>query len=167
MLAALVIALTPPWLMPVSFGLHAPGWHVGQSGTHYTRVGREHRLTPSSTAWAANVRCPDCGTSDPPNTTLRRFPRRGIVVRASIQPPDPTGWPPSGRRLTHTYSLRGAYHFPCCEAARIGGAWEMYGFGPRNAYSVIISVYWGSRPRSTMLAEAQRAIRTLHLPRVR
>jgi hypothetical protein len=162
-LAAVATALAIPWLTPLSFGLHAPGWYVGQSGT------RHERFLPHtySVAWAATVHCRDCATSNPPNATLRQFPRRGIIVRASIQPPDPTGWPPSGRRLTRSYSLADAYRFPCCEAVPIGGSWEMYGFGPRHAYSVIVAVYWGSRPTKATTTEAQRAIATLRLPPAR
>jgi len=163
MLAAVAAALAIPWLTPVSLGLHAPGWFVGQSGT------RRQSFLPRtySVAWVANVRCRDCATSNPPNATLRSLPRRGIIVRASIQPPDPTGWPPKGRRLSPSYSLREAYRFPCCEAVRIGGAWELYGFGPKHAYSVIVDVYWGSTPTKAMRAAAQRAISTLHLPAAR
>jgi hypothetical protein len=163
MRAAVAAALVIPWLTPVSLGLHARGWYVGQSGT------RRQSFLPRtySVAWAANVRCSDCATSNPPNATLRSFPKRGIIVRVSIQPPDPTGWPPSGRQLSPSYSLRGAHHFPCCEAVSIAGVWELYGFGPKRAYSVIVDVYWGSAPTKAMKAAAQRAISTLHLPATR
>lgn len=168
MLAAVAIGLAVPWLTPVSFGLHAPGWHVGRSGTYYESVGGAHSRTPTSTAWAANVRCPDCGRSNPPNATIQHLPERGIIVRVYIEPPDSTGWPPTGRRLTRTYSLADASHFPCCEAARIaGGSWELYGLGPQRAYRVIVDIYWGSRPTTPMQAAARRAIRSLHLPRAR
>jgi hypothetical protein len=161
MLVRIATVVAIPWLTPLSFGLHAPGWYVGKSGT------RHQRFLPHtfSAAWAGNVRCSDCATSDPPNATLRHLPRRGIIVRASIQPPDPTGWPPKGRRLTKSYALKDAYHFACCEAARnIGGEWELYGFGPKHAYSVIVRVYWGSKPTRAMRAAAQRAIGTMRLP---
>jgi hypothetical protein len=70
--------------------------------------------------------------------------------------------------VTRTYSLADASHFTCCEATRIaGGSWELYGFGPKHAYSVIVDVYWGSRPTTAMRAAAQRAIRSLHLPQAR
>lgn len=163
MLAGVVAALAIPWLTPVSFGLHTTGWYVGQSGTrHQSSLPRVY-----SVAWAANVRCRDCATSNPPNATLRSLPRRGIVVRVSIQPPDPTGWPPRGRRPSRSYSLRDAYRFPCCEAVGIGGSSELYGFGPRRAYSVVVDVYWGSPPTTATRAAAQRAISTLHLPAAR
>lgn len=167
MLAAVAVALVVPWVTPVSLGLHAAGWYVGRGGTFYESVGRTHTRTPFSTAWAANVRCSDCRRSNPPNATLHHFPRRGIIVRVSIQPPDPTGWPPPGRRLSATYSLADAYHFPCCESVGIGGSWELYGFGPSRSYSVVVDVYWGSRPTKAMEAAAQRAIGTLRLPKAR
>jgi hypothetical protein len=110
---------------------------------------------------------PDCGRSNPPNATLGRLPRRGIIVWASIQTPDPTGWPPRGRKLTLTYALAHASRFPCCEAASIGGLWELYGDGPNRAYSVILRVFWGSTPSESMGVDAQRAIRALNLPRAR
>jgi hypothetical protein len=167
MLAAVAVALAIPWLTPLSFGVHAPDWHVGRSGTVYESIGRAHTRTPVSTAWTANVPCLDCGRSNPPNATLQHFPGRGIIVWASIRPPDPSGWPPRERRVTRNYALANAYHFPCCEAAGIGGAWELYGFGPEHRYSVIVRVYWGSPPSKVMQESAQRAIRTLRLPRVR
>jgi hypothetical protein len=74
---------------------------------------------------------------------------------------------PLGRRLAKSYALQQAYRFPCCEAVPIGGNWEMYGVGPRRAYSVIVDVYWGSRPTNATRAAAQRAIETLRLPRAR
>lgn len=163
MVAAVAVALAVPWLAPVSFGLHAPGWYVGQSGTRYQSVAPR----VSSVAWAGNVRCRDCVSSVPPNATLRSLPRRGIIVRVSIQLPDPTGWPPKGRLLSRRYSLRDAYRFPCCEAVRIGGSWELYGFGPKHAYSTVVDVYWGSAPTTAMRAAAQRAISTLRLPAAR
>jgi hypothetical protein len=119
-----------------------------------------------STAWAANVRYRDRATSDPPNATLQQLPSTGIVVWASIQ--SPTAWPPDHRRVSVHYSLADAYRFACCEAAGVrGGEWELYGFGPKRAYSVLVRIYWGSRPTSVMKAEAERAIHTLRLPLAR
>jgi hypothetical protein len=120
-----------------------------------------------SVAWAANVRCDDCAASNPPNATLRALPRRGVIVRASIQPPDAMAWPPTGRKVSRGYSLGDAYRFACCEAVGIGGDWELYGFGPRHAYSVVIDVFWGSTPTTAMRAAARRAIATLRLPAAR
>jgi hypothetical protein len=119
-----------------------------------------------STAWASNVHYRDRATSDPPNNTLQRFPSSGVVVWAAIQPA--IGWPPGGRRITIHSSLTDAYRFACCEAAYIdGGEWELYGFGPRRAYSVLIRIYWGSPPTRAMKRQAVRALRTLRLPQAR
>ena len=165
MVVAVVIALAIPWLTQLSFGLHAQGWHVGRSGTIHTAVGSSHARVPMSTAWAANVRYRDSATSAPPNATLRHLPPRGIVVWASIQLPT-EAWPPDHRRLSVHYSLVNAYRLACCEAAGIGGGeWELYGFGPRRAYTVLVRVYWGSPPTEAMKAEAERALHTLRLPR--
>jgi hypothetical protein len=73
-------------------------------------------------------------------------------------------WPPDGRRVAGDYSVTSAYRFACCEAEFSGGISEMYGFGPRRAYTVLVRVYWGSSPDKAMRVAAQRAIRTLHLP---
>ena len=166
MVAAIAAALTIPWLAPLSFGLHAPGWHVGRSGTVFTTVGRPHVRVPMSTAWAANVRYRDRATSDPPNRTLQHLRPAGVVVWATIQP-KAAGWP-NHRRFSPRLSLSDAYHFACCEAVSIGGGeWELYGFGPKRAYTVLVRVYWGSPPTRTMKAQATRALRALRLPRAR
>jgi hypothetical protein len=145
-LAEAAIALTIPWLKPLSFALNAQGWYVGRSGTVSTTVGRAHAQAPLSTAWAANVRYRDPASSDPPNTTLQHLPPGGVVIWASIQPP--TAWPPDHRRVSVHYSLADAYHLACCEAATLGaGEWELYGFGPKRAYSVLIRIFWVRRRR--------------------
>lgn len=164
MIAELVAAAAAPWLRPLAFSLHRHGWHVGQSGTVYTEVGRKHTRIPISTAWAANVVYRDRATSDPPNKTLQRFASSGVVVWAAIEPV--SGWPAGGRRVSAHYSLADAYRFPCCEAAYIGGGeWELYGLGPSRAYSVLIRIYWGSPPTVRMKQEAVRAIHALRFPR--
>jgi hypothetical protein len=163
--ALVAVALALPWLSPLSFGLRAKGWHAGQSGTTYETVGHAHTRLPMSTAWVANVPYRDPATSDPPNRTLRHFPASGVVVWAVIQPSMP-GQP--GRRVSPHLSLADAYHFPCCDGEGVrGGSWELYGFGPNHAYSVLVRIYWGSKPTKAMKAEAQRALHTLHLPRIR
>src|SRR5262249_59155595 len=108
MRAAVAAALVIPWLTPVSLGLHARGWYVGESGT------RRQSFLPRtySAAWAANVRCRDCATSDPPNATLRSLSRRGVILRVRIQRPGPTGWPPQGRRPHPRDSAPPAPHLP-------------------------------------------------------
>jgi hypothetical protein len=160
-----VLAAAVPWLVPLAFASRPPGWHTGRSGTVSVHSGI-HAPTPMSTAWAANVRYRDTATADPPNRTLTRMPRRGIVIWASIAPPD--YWRPTGRRVSTRRTLAHAYRFACCEAAWIaGGEWEIYLFGPRRAYSVIVRVYWGSPPTRTMRAGAEGMLRRLHLPPAR
>jgi hypothetical protein len=161
MIIALVAALAIPWAAPVSFGPPPPGWHVGRSGTVATTVAGtpEHR----STAWAGNVAYRDRATADPPNATLRHLRPGGIVVWVSIQPP--SGWPPDRRRTSTHLSLADAYRFACCEGADVpGGEWELYGWGPRRSYSVLVRVYFGSRPSRAMRGHAQDAIDRLILP---
>jgi hypothetical protein len=165
-IAAVAIALAIPWLSPLSFGLHVQGWHTGQSGTTYLTVGHAHKRLPMSTAWAANVPYRDPATSDPPNQTLQHLPTGGVVIWAMIQPSMAGTLPPDHRRISAHYALADAYHFPCCDGVGVrGGSWELYGFGPKHTYSVIVRIYWGSPPTKTMKAEAQRALDTMRLPR--
>ena len=157
-----ISASAVPWRVPLAFRLHVPGWYTGQSGTVYSTVGHAHTRFPMSTAWAANVRYRDPATSDPPNNTLRRLAPTGVVVWAIIQPSMP-GQP--DRRVSAHYNLADAYHFPCCDGEGVrGGSWELYGFSPKHAYSVLIRIYWGSPPTTAMKAEATRAIHALRLP---
>jgi hypothetical protein len=133
----------------------------------FSAVWCSHAGVPRSTAWAANVRYRDNAKSDPPNATLRHLPAEGVVVWASIQGCD-AGWPPGHRRVSARYSLASAYRFACCEAEAIaGGEWELYGFGPKHGYSVLVRIYWGSPPTRAMKAEAARALHALRLPQAR
>ena len=157
-------AATPvavPWVTPVTLTQPAVGWKVGSSGTVTTSV--MGRPTPTATAWAANVRYLDNAVSDPPSRTLARIPRRGVVVWASIQPP--LMWPPDGRRTSGHFSLADAYRFQCCDGSdALVPEWELYGWGPRHTYSVLVRVYFGSAPTRTMRAQAQHALSGLRLP---
>lgn len=64
--------------------------------------------------------------------------------------------------------LRHAKHFACCEGAYVaGGSYELEGVGPGAAYSVIVRVYFGSRPTPARRAHAQRALDRLKLPPLR
>jgi hypothetical protein len=166
MVAVAVAVLAIPWASPLSFTVHAPGWHVGQSGTVHATVGRAQAQVPMSTAWATNVHYRDSATSDPPNTTLQHLSPTGVVVWASIQPS--AGWPPDGRRTTKRYSLADSYRFACCEGEYVGGGErELYGFGPGRAYSVLVRIYFGSGPTNAMKVAAQRVLHSLRLPRPR
>ena len=164
MVVAVIAALAIPWSAPVSVADPGPGWRAGRSGTVETTVAG--RRTSRSTAWAANFRYRDPATADPPNETLRHIRRHGVVVWVSIQPP--SGWAPDGRRTSRHLSLADAYRFDCCEGADVpGGEWEVYGWGPRRAYSVLVRVYFGSAPTRAMKAKAQRVLDRLVLPRAR
>jgi hypothetical protein len=109
------------------------------------------------------LQIPRPATADPPNETLRHIRRHGVVVWASIQPP--SGWPPDGRRISRHLSLADAYRFDCCEGADVpGGEREVYGWGARRAYSVLVRVYFGTEPTRAMNAQAQRVLDRLVLP---
>jgi hypothetical protein len=167
-LVAFVAAVAVPWLTPLRFASHPTGWKAGASGTYSLTIGPAHQKYPVSVAWTSNVPCRDCDHSNPPSATLHRLGSGGVVVWASIQIADPTGWPPAGRPLSPHYSLTDASHFLCCDGEPVaGGAWELYGFGPRKAYGVLVRVYWGSTPTASMKADAQRALNALELPPAR
>jgi hypothetical protein len=161
----LLVAALAPWSHPLSFG-HLPGWQTGHSGNvRSAYVGRHERaVVPlESTAWLAKgVRYRDDPTADPPNTTLQKMPKRAVIVWAVIYTPTATATRPLRLRL----SL--ARRNECCEAAFLpGGEWELAGTGPRRAYSVIVRIYFGSRPTPVMRAQAQQALDQLELPSAR
>jgi hypothetical protein len=113
-----------------------------------------------SAAWIArSVRYLDDPTADPPNKTLQHLPRQAVIVWAVIYSPVESGQKPI--RL----ALNNAKYFACCEASYVaGGEWELTGSGRGRAYSVIVRIYFGSRPTGAMRAEAQRALNRLQLP---
>ena len=167
-LAAFVAAVAIPWLASLRFASHPTGWKAGASGTYSLTISPAHRMYPVSVAWTSNVPCPDCDRSNPPNATLRRLGSGDVIVWASIQTADPSGWPPTGRPLSPHHSLAHAYRLLCCDGEPVaGGAWELYWFGPRNAYAVLVRVYWGSAPNASMRANAQQALNALKLPLAR
>jgi hypothetical protein len=159
-------AALAPWAHPLRFGPLA-GWRRGASGTVpslYDNVSSRVRAPKMSTAWIAtrNVRYRDSATSDPPNRTLRRLPRDGVVVWAVISQSRP--WRLRPIRL----DLRRARHYACCEGAYLtAGSYELVGLGPGRAYAVIVRIYFGSRPDRRARARAQRALDQLELPRHR
>ncbi|MGD0713314.1 MAG: hypothetical protein ABSB24_03900 [Gaiellaceae bacterium] len=86
-LAALALA---PWAHPLSFR-PLLGWQTGMSGTHSAYV----KTVLESSAWIArNVRYRDDATADPPNKTLKRLPRDGVIVWAVIDNPAQHGAKP-------------------------------------------------------------------------
>lgn len=164
MIAALIAAVAIPWAAPVTIAEPAVGWDVGRSGTVTTMVAAKR--VPYSTAWTANFRYRDKATADPPNATLSRIPSNGVVVWASIQ--SPLLWPPEGRRTSERLSLADVYRFRCCDGSDVlVRQWELYGWGPRHSYSVLVRIYFGSAPTKIMKAQAQRALDRLRLPAAR
>jgi hypothetical protein len=150
-----------PWSHPLAFAA-APGWESGRSSTTRSAYAGTRRVPVplESAAWTASgVRYRDHATADPPNVTLRALPRRAVIVWAVIY--EPAAAHPARIRLTLTAARRLA----CCEAVPVaGGLWELTGAGPGRAYSVIVRVYFGSRPTAAMRTQAQRALGRLRLP---
>lgn len=159
--AALAIA---PWSHPVRF-VPMPGWRSGTNGTFDSSYGPvPHVATPKeSTAWMARgVRYRDRRTADPPDATLARLPRGAILVFATIY----ESGAEHGTRIR--LRLDRARRFPCCDGTYVpGGEFALSGLGPGAAYSVVVRVYFGSRPTHSMRAQAQRALDHLALPRPR
>lgn len=150
-LAALAVV---PWAHPLAFAPLA-GWQTGASGT--ARSAYSGSL--ESTAWIARgVRYRDTATADPPNRTLARIRRDGIVVWAVVYAPASSGRP---IRLDLHY----ARHLACCDGPVrvVGGMYELAGFGPDRAFSMIVRVYFGSRPTRATIASAQRALGRLRI----
>ncbi len=162
MIALLVAATLAPWTHPLAFRPLAD-WHTGASGTvrsQYAGRSRTATIPLESSAWTArNVRYRDPSTADPPNRTLVHLPRDAVIVWAVIYQPAERGKKPLQLHLAQ------AKRFDCCEAARVaGGEYELTGLGPTDAYSVIVRVYFGSRPTPTLRAQAQQALDRLRLP---
>jgi hypothetical protein len=160
LIAALL--LSAPWAHPLAFR-PLPGWHTGASGNvRSAYVGkRKYVSVPlQSSAWiATGVQYRDPATADPPNATLRKLPRNGIIAWAVIYQ-DPT---PSNSRIR--LDLARARHLACCEGAHVaGGLYDLTGSGPDRAYSIIVRVYFGSRPGRALRARAQRALDHIRLP---
>lgn len=158
-----VAAAIAPWSRPLSFG-RLPGWETGRSGnTCSAYVGPATRIgvPVESAAWIARgVRYRDDPTADPPNKTLQRLPPNAVIVWAVTY-----NSPAAGRQKPIRLALTAAKRFECCEAAAVpGGEWELTGAGPGRAYSVIVRIYFGSRPTSAMRGQAQRALNHLELP---
>lgn len=159
--AALAIA---PWSQAVRF-LPLPGWHTGTNGTFSSSYGPvpDVAAPKESTAWMARgVRYRDRRTADPPDATLARLEPGGTLVFATIY----ESGAKHGRRIG--LRLDRARRFPCCDGTYVpGGEYALSGLGPGAAYSVVVRVYFGSRPTRSMRAQAQRALDRLALPRPR
>jgi len=157
----LALALAP-WTHPLSFRT-AVGWLTGASGntrSAYVGPGPHASVPLESAAWIArNIRYIDEATADPPNKTLAHLSPHAIIVWAVIYAPAS-----NGRRIR--LDLRKARHLACCDGpVRVaGGMYELAGYGPRRAYSMIVRVYFGSRPTQNFVAAAQLALNHLRLP---
>jgi len=156
MVMFLVTLALAPWLHPLAFRL-LPGWQTGMSGdTHSLYVGPAAKRVPpplESSAWIArNVRYRDSATDDPPNRTLAHLAPNGVIVWAVIYTPAQFGAKPI--RL----DLSKAKHFACCEGAYLAsGNYELTGTDPRGGtYSVIVRIYFGSRPTDRLRDEGPR-----------
>jgi hypothetical protein len=150
-----------PWAQPVRFR-PLQGWQRGASGTLNSSYGPVPDV-PSpkeSTAWIVRgVRYRDRPTADPPDATLTRLPRGGIVVFAVVYQAARI----AQRRIV--LRLAAARRYPCCDGTYVaGGEYALAGAGPGAAYAVIVRVYFGSPPTRSMNAQAQRALDRLELP---
>lgn len=161
MLELVAAAALAPWAQPLRFRPLA-GWQTGISGTVHSSYGPVPGVASpkASIAWTAKgVRFRDRPTADPPTKTLAHLPPSGILVSAVIYQ--------SGSKTQRPIELRlvRARRFPCCDGTYVaGGEYGLSGAGPRGAYSVIVRVYFGSRPTRPMRAQAQRAFDHLDLP---
>jgi hypothetical protein len=161
-MVALVAAVAlAPWTQPVRFR-SLQGWQDGAGGTFDSSYGPAGNIASpkESTAWMAlGVRYRDRPKADPPDKTLSRLPRRGIVVFAAVYQSAQTAEGRIVLRLDH------ARRYPCCDGTYVaGGEYALTGSGPAAAYSVIVRVYFGSPPTRSMRAQAQRALDRLELP---
>ena len=163
-----------------------PGWHTGASGLVPSAYGDGGRA--STAWIAHDVRYRDRATADPPNATLRHLPRDGVIVWAvawaahDVRYRDQATADPPNRTLAHLpkdgivvwavlsgggdlntnrihLRLSAARHLPCCEAEAVnGGVYELYGRGSIPGSTMIVRIYFGSRPTRAMRAEAQQAL---------
>jgi hypothetical protein len=163
MIELLAAAAVSPWTHPLAFR-SLPGWRTGASGDVPSLYGPSPSEAPrASSAWIAkNIRYRDKATADPPNKTLAHMPRTAVIVWAVIFEPAHTG------EKEIELDLAEARRLPCCEGAYVaGGVWELTGSGPCRAYSIIVRVFFGSRPTRAARGAAQLALGRLRLPPAR
>ena len=159
--AALALA---PWAQPLRFRPLA-GWHTGANGTFDSSYGPAPTTASpkESTAWMTRgVRYRDRRRADPPDATMSRLGPGAILVFAVVYE--------SGRDAGRPIVLRfgAATRRRCCDGTYVaGGQYALAGLGPGAAYSVIVRVYFGSRPTAAMRRQAQQALDRLVLPRPR
>lgn len=145
-----------------------PGWRTGRSGTvREARNGDGKRIRlayPESTAWMSNVRYRDAATTDPPQRTVYRMPRDGVVVWAAITPALA-----ADTRQRLDLRLAGFRRGLCCDGTPppYTREWDTAGRVASGRYDVIVRIYFGSRPTQRMLRQARNALRALELPKTR
>ena len=161
LVAAVALA---PWAQPVRFRPLA-GWQTGHSATMTSTYGPVPGVASpkESIAWmATGVRFGDRPGADPPTRTLARLPPRGIVVSVVIYESGTNSERPIELRLVR------ARRFPCCDGTYVaGGEYGLSGARLHHAYSVIVRVYFGSKPTRRMWTQAQRALGRVELPQPR
>jgi hypothetical protein len=161
MIEAVVALALAPWAQPLRFRA-LPGWRTGANGTFDSSYGPGpgDASPEESTAWLVRgTPYRDRRTADPPDATLSQLPPRAIVVFATIYQSPPT----TEKRIV--LRLDRARRYPCCDGTHVaGGEYALAGAGPAAAYSVIVRVYFGSRPTPSMKVAAQRALDHLALP---
>lgn len=164
MVELVAAAALSPWAHPPRFR-PLPGWRHGANGTFVSSYGPVGDVASpkESSAWIAkDVRYRDPRTADPPDATLSRLPRRGILILAVVYQ--------STQHAGHRIELRldRATRYPCCDGTYVrGGEYALTGVGPGGAYSVIVRIYFGSPPTRSMRGQAQRALDQLELPSAR
>lgn len=160
-------ASAAPWRQPLSFRPLA-GWRTGASGTvHEFRdaSGKRYPLKyPESAAWISEVPYRDFATTDPPQRTVRRMARTGVVVWAVITP-----LLALDSRKPIALRLSRFHHGLCCDgtAPPYMRVWDSAGRAPAGRYELSVRIYFGSVPTDTMRREARRALGALSLPRGR
>ena len=117
-MVALVAAVAlAPWAQPLRFR-PLQGWQHGAGGTFDSSYGPGGNIASpkESTAWMAKgVRYRDRPKADPPDATLSRLPRRGIVVFAAVYQSAQTTEGRIVLRLDH------ARRYPCCDGTYVAG----------------------------------------------
>jgi hypothetical protein len=141
-----------------------PGWHVGTSGRDEARA--EGELT---TSWAATIAYADEWNALPPQETLERLPRDGIVIwvglsRSNRFPPRPGGDETFPAREP-PFSLDEFERRPGWEG-QVRDLPEYLLWGTvRGQFNLDLRVYFGRPvPTEAMLAEAQAMLDGLELP---
>jgi hypothetical protein len=150
----------PGLVAPARFR-HRTGWFVGASESAEANPDGEF-----TTAWAATVPYLDEWNALPPQATLRRLPREGIVIwvglsRSNRFPPDTNGFAP----LEPPLRLAGFDERRSWEGQVRDLPEHVLQGSFRGQYQVDVRVFFGRPdPTQAMRAEAQRMLDQLVLP---